>query len=332
MNTVKNLFLTLLFLLVILLLFLPDLSPDRAGIFFWLSFGACVLVPLLAVVGLLLPCRRWVWKGLYTLALLGSLPLIGTYVPPFWKSPSTDKGTLRVVSWNCHNFGLSYQVLAQASRFIKQRQPHLICLQERPHTNLVSLDSVKAAFREYPYCVLNSREDENLNLIVFSKYPLVSLREYYFNATYNKFLQTEVVVGADTLTLFNVHLQTTGQGDSNGKGTFVESMYRNTKQRNRQALLLRQKIARSRHPVLVCGDFNDLRGSYAYRAVARGLRDAYQQAGRGWGGTYQPYHRLLKIDYMLCSASLRVQSYRLITNSWSDHAMQESSFELTHPE
>ena len=187
-------------------------------------------------------------------------------------------------------------------------------------------DSIQAYFSDYPYIVKNEREDEVLNLAVFSKYPLIELKEYYFVGSYNKMMQIDVQLDDRRVRLFNVHLQTTGLSD-NKEGT-IKNMFSSFKNyavfRNQQADTLCMEVQESPYPVLIVGDFNDLRFSYAYRQFYK-LRDFHHVAGTGIGGTFKKY---LKIDYMLCSQDLQPIEYQLEENEWSDHKMQVGKFIL----
>jgi endonuclease/exonuclease/phosphatase family metal-dependent hydrolase len=71
--------------------------------------------------------------------------------------------------------------------------------------------------------------------------------------------------------------------------------------RARQAEILREHIAASPHPVIVCGDFNDTPLSYSYRLMSKGLKDSFMEKGWGLGTTYAGALPALRIDYILCS-------------------------------
>ena len=128
-------------------------------------------------------------------------------------------------------------------------------------------------------------------------------------------MQVDVQLGTHTLRLFNVHLQTTGIGEDN-------NLINNAKKRNYQAQELAQCLQKSPHPLIVCGDFNDTRSSYAYRTVAKGLLDAAESSI----GLHATFFSLFKIDHIL--SSYKATSYKVLDNSISDHKLQVSKFEL----
>lgn len=222
------------------------------------------------------------------------------------KKNSTNE--LRLISWNCDNFLLSLDTLHVASTFLNAQNPDIICLQERPHTNLVRYDSIKKCFPTLPYKVTNGREDENLNVSIFSKYPVSNVKTWYFTDTYNKVIQSDINQEGKTFRLFNVHLQTTSSG----------STLDNCIRRYKQSKLLQSEIKKSPYPVIVCGDFNDIPLSYTVLNLLTSLKNI----SKSLKGSYQKLGGLFKIDYILVSKNWSKNSYQLIPNSWSDHKIQ----------
>ena len=317
MRTFKYLLLLLLLGLTGVLIILPYLPADIAGYFYPISLGALPLIGADFICLFALRKHKG-WHTAFLFLLIGSLVWLRYYIPnPFSKVGEGEK-ELTLVSWNVGLFGGGYQDysnLAPAAALIKQQQPDIICLQERPHTNVMHWDSIRAAFSDYPYYVKNTREDEVLNLVIFSRYPLENPEDHFFADTYNKFMQVDVLLGTQTLRLFNVHLQTTGISEKT-KNSIIE----HTQKRNRQAQELAQCIESSPHPTIVCGDFNDTRSSYAYRTVAKELQDAAQSSI----GLHATFFSLFKIDHIL--SDYKATSYKVIDNSISDHKLQVSRF------
>ena len=315
MRTYRNLLLLLLLCGTGILIVLPYLPAALAGYFYPLSLCA---LPLL-VIDALCAWALWkqkLWRNAFLILLLGSLVWFRYYLPNPFSRVGESTETLTLVSWNVGLFGGGYQNysnLAPAAALIKQQDPDIICLQERPHTNVMHWDSIRAAFSDYPYYVKNTREDEVLNLVIFSRYPLENAEDHYFADTYNKFMQVDVQLGTQTLRLFNVHLQTTGIGEDN-------NLINNAKKRNHQAQELAQCLQQSPHPTIVCGDFNDTRSSYAYRVIKKHLQDAAASSF----GFHATFSSLFKIDHIL--SSYKAISYKVLDNSISDHKLQVCKF------
>lgn len=337
MNILRVIFL----LLSAILIALPWLHAPLAGNFVILSLMA---IPVFLVdVILLLTARRrrrhhhrhhhhrpWYrklnpWRIAFAIVVLAMLPMFRGYLPLFGRQtvPTTLHPTpLTLVSWNADNFQLKAQTLQASAQKILAQHPDIICLQERPHDNLLRWDSIKAAFPGYPYTIRNNREDEVLNLAILSKYPISNVCDYYYPGTYNKTMRADLQIGSQKVRLFNIHLETTSMGTGNTDATTPAPLRltHNSVQRNQQAAELADAIRQSPYPVLLCGDFNDTRTGYAYRHLALQLTDLSRLSPLT--GSYQGYLGLFKIDYLFYDRSFAPASYQLISNPWSDHKIQ----------
>lgn len=327
MNVFKSILYFLILIVSGIIILLPFFPATLAGKSVYLTYLAWPLFIL--CIMLWIKNRKYLgWRYVFAVMTLCHLLWVWNYVPLHTGKLSGKTGTsYSVVSWNVSNFGNGYQnytVLPLAVEELTKTHPDIICVQERPHTNVMHWDSIQAYFSDYPYIVKNAREDEVLNLAVFSKYPLGELKEYYFEGTFNKMMQVDVRLGEQTIRLFNVHLQTTGLSDRKAgeMKSMLSSFMDYAVSRNQQADTLYKAVQQSPHPVLIVGDFNDLRFSYAYRRFYK-LRDFHHVAGSGIGGTFKKY---FKIDYMLCSQDLQPLDYQLEGNEWSDHKMQVGTF------
>lgn len=309
---------------------MPWCPPVLAG---YLSPLGLLVVPL-AVCSLLgtiiaVCCRKRGISLLFGVSCLLSLFLTGkSWAVSFPTDSSEVHAPLRIVSWNAEGFLLNKETLQASAAFIRSLHPDVICLQERPHDNLLHRDSISAAFG-YPYRVFNSREDEVLNLAIYSRFPLSNRKEYYFPDSYNKVLQIDLQCNGTIIRLFNIHLQTTGMSFAYQGNDRLRTYQLNAVERNRQAQQLAEAIISSPYPVTVCGDLNDIPVSYAYRKLTTQLDDCFLEAGNGWGGTYQPSKNLFRIDYTLCSLELKPSAYRLYSNHWSDHQIQYTELHIT---
>lgn len=261
---------------------MPWCPPVLAG---YLSPLGLLVVPL-AVCSLLgtiiaVCCRKREITLLFGISCLLSLFLTGkSWAVSFSADSSEVHAPLRIVSWNAEGFQLNKEILQASATFIRNLQADVICLQERPHDILLNRDSISTAFG-YPYRVFNSREDEVLNLAVYSRFPLSNRKEYYFPNSYNKVLQIDLQCGGTIIRLFNIHLQTTGMSFAYQGNNRLHTYQLNAVARNHQAQQLAQAIASSPYPVTVCGDLNDAPVSYAYRKLTTQLSDCFWKPETG---------------------------------------------------
>lgn len=247
---------------------------------------------------------------------------------PFQK---IEDNSFRLVSWNAEGFLLNQDTLYKSSNLINSLTPDIICIQERPHDNLLHRDKVSSALN-LKYKAFNSREDEVLNMAVYSKWPIIEKKDYYFAESYNKILRVDILYKESRIRIFNMHLQTTGLSTNsiNGENKNILLGYmHNTRVRNCQTDILSKAIVDSPYPVIVCGDMNDTPVSYAYHRISQKLIDSFQIAGNGWGGTFQSYWNIFRIDYIFSSKEIAANRAVFYSNEWSDHKMQYVEFSMT---
>ena len=176
-------------LLALLTAAMPWCSPVVAG---YLAPLGLLVIPL-AIFSTLATIIAVLYRSKDISLLFGTACLISLFLcGKSWAvSFETDESTshpLRLASWNAEGFQLNKDTLQVSAAFIRNLHPDIICLQERPHDNLLHRDSISAVFR-YPYRVFNSREDEVLNLAIYSRFPLSNMKEYYIPNSNNKFQQ-----------------------------------------------------------------------------------------------------------------------------------------------
>ena len=145
----------------------------------------------------------------------------------------------------------------------------------------------------------------------------------------------DVIVGEDTVRVFNNHLRSTAINASDNQfitsHQFLSDTARETKIRSivtrlRENSVLRaaqvdsiaQVVGATRTRRIVCGDFNDTPMSYVYRTMARGLRDAFRECGSGYSHTFRGFYNTLRIDYVL-SGGFEPLSYEVLPVDYSDH-------------
>ena len=327
MSIFKRICLLLLLLPTLSLALLPYIPAEVAACLTFLPLALIPLVLLNACLAAVLFVRHSRWRWVFAAAFLyGGWQLSETFSFCTSVRPvKPDTFPVRIISWNVQDFHLNADTLRHSAKVLLSQQPDILCFQERPHTNLLAWDTIRTVFSAYPYTMINSREDEVLNLAVFSRWPILNRKEFYFPNSYNKFMQVDIHIGNRIIRLFNVHLQTTGMTPELKETSIWQRMVRNAGMRNMQADTLHKAIASSPYPVIVCGDFNDVPSSYAYAQVSRGLKDCFKEAGHGWGGSYQALGSLFRIDHMLCSEEAEVIRYTLTDNPWSDHKIQSGT-------
>lgn len=242
---------------------------------------------------------------------------------------------------------------------IKEVDPDILCLQEfymdahdnkEPFTERISLLG-------YPYFQftqqtsykksrirsdVDKNEMVNVGIAVFSKYPLENKEDVSIDSTSKnyKILSTEVQIdNHEKFNLIVCHLQSSrvGQADinhieqikidknlqtANEKKTknIISKLSQSAHLRAKQTNVIDQYMATKNMPIILCGDFNDVPGSYVYNTLSEDLEDPFTKKGWGFSNTYKYIFPTLRIDHILYDpATWETVSYQVIKEPYSDH-------------
>lgn len=72
---------------------------------------------------------------------------------------------------------------------------------------------------------------------------------------------------------------------------------------------IRKAIDESPYPVILAGDFNSVPNSYEYYHLAKGLKDAFTESGKGSATSFHDYKFPIRIDYVFASPSIKPLYY-----------------------
>ncbi len=329
------------------------ISPETAVIFAFtaLIFPYLYLVNLVLMLLNMLLHRKLFFIGL-TAAVIsyGNVPrFLQLSGNSFEKSKLTTLSTHKIMSFNVRNFdlynwnkniGTKNQIIA----FIRKENPDILCLQEFFYTTRTDFkfNTLDTLLKLFPYYQLNIttalRGNDFWGMAVFSKYPLINSRNISFkHARNNGFIATDVVLPQDTVTLFNVHLASLHfgkkqyeflnklQSDSDKVALIAESspllklMKNAFIERAWETVFLTENIKESKHPIVLCGDFNDTPSSYCYQTLRQQLNDAFIAAGKGLGRTYIGNFPSFRIDYILYQPPVNIFDFTTYNVQLSDH-------------
>ncbi len=330
--------------------------------FLTLSVFYFLLLLLVFIIFWLFVKPRW--------SLISFIAILLAYKPvsnvvPFRLSSSFDKmkqaNSLRLMSWNVAQFDILQnkkhpEVKNQMIDLVNEYQPDIACFQE-----MVCEDSTvknhghideylqRMEFPDYFYSY-NRKEDfwdyAHFGIIVFSKYPIINKQTImWYPNDYNSIFQyVDIVKGADTFRLFNIHLQSLRFSRDNLKyidqpSVEDENALKESKsiiskfktgflKREVQADRIRAEMDKSPYPVMVCGDFNDVPNSYAYHRIGNGMKNAFVEKGNGLGRTFSGIAPTLRIDNIFVDSRFSVQQFVRVNKKLSDHFPVIADMEL----
>jgi endonuclease/exonuclease/phosphatase family metal-dependent hydrolase len=344
---------TLLFLLAVAAPYLPSGQFWVLGTL-TLLFPIWLFSLLFFTVFWLLVKPRWSLLPIITL-LIGWKTITETIGLRWGTNAKHSSDAIKIMSWNVHMFDFyDYKkepwVREKMWALINEQQPAIACFQEFAYTmpykdKQYTLDVFKSKM-PFSYSFIQSHPLDSTELkkvglhfgkAIFSQYPIINAH-HVFNkkGNYNySFLYADVALPSGTVRVFNIHLQSLyfnnlnyefveKLGDNNetiedGSKNVLRKIRNGFYKRGEQADTIRKYIEQSPYPVIVCGDFNDVPGSYAYRTVKGNLQDAFVEKGVGISRTFTRLSPTLRIDNIFADKSFEVEDYQCIPKTLSDH-------------
>ncbi len=245
---------------------------------------------------------------------------------------------------------------AKILKLIKEENPDILCLQEffmddgsggEPYTNVIRQLG-------YPYFKFSKESEMSKRIMnakalrgekmlighaIFSKFPLQNEVRYMLGPSHYNLISMDVVV--DSAHIFNLnvtHLASVrfqdrdidyleslkekgAKAEVSQKSKSIIYRLRNAfSVRAQQANIIDSAKGETDYPIIICGDFNDVPGSYVYNTVKGNLLDPFVSKGLGFGRTYRNIMPTLRIDYILYDGDyLQPNSYRSPDVNLSDH-------------
>lgn len=325
-------------------LILRLLFGDR---FWWLSllntFSYLLFLPLLILlpVALLFGMRRSALR-LIPLAFVGGLWFAPYYLPK--SLPAPDGQTLRVLTFNVWGRNRSMEA---AMEWINNSRADVVLLQEV--IPFYADRALPVLFERFPYRLSQNdgqRYDGAPNAnITLSRYPIVEAHTLDLKTpgTANP-LRIVLDVDGQLVTVINVHLAWPGSKPRLPLPRMIDNLYLRTilgfddRARNSQIANLLAYLETEPHPYIVGGDFNTSDQSPTYEAMAAQMRDAFREAGSGFGGSWPVSSTrglpsflppLIRIDYLWHSDHFRALEAQQGPPLGSDHLAVVATLALT---
>lgn len=310
-------------LILLLAYILPYLEPKRFGFLSVLSLTMpfLIIVNLLFVVYWLLNVKKELLLSLIVL-LIGFQHVISLY--KFSGSKQVDAAdNIAVMNYNVRLFNVfkwipDINAGKEISQFIAEKQPDIISMQDyRP-------DKALALKGYYKFESISGGKIVN-GQAIFSKFPIINKGTIKFPNTFNNAIFADVVKGKDTIRIYNVHLQSFKIDVSTDplKTETSENLFKRvgktfSLQQAQTELFLDHK-AKCNYKVIICGDFNNTAYSYVYKEIRAGMKDAFVEAGNGFGRSFDFKFFPVRIDYIMVDDHFEINSFKTFDVKLSDH-------------
>jgi len=315
---------SLVALMLMLSYLLPYAEPKKFALLSVLSLGVpfLIIVNILCLLFWLLKVKRQLLLSLFVL-------LIGfKYVGSLYKFSSSknidEAANIAIMNYNVRLFNLydwidEDGVQTKITNFINEVQPDIISFQEyNPH------DSIYLPDYGYKFEELSGKRTR-YGQAIYSKFPIVNSGSFEFPNTGNNAIYADVVKDADTIRVYNVHLQSAGisaevgnlaNEDSERLMSRLATTFK-TQQTQAESFLKHKET--SPYKMIICGDFNNTAYSYVYKIIKGDLNDTFKEAGNGFGRTYDLQYFPLRIDFILADPSFQVNHFKTFDIRLSDH-------------
>lgn len=339
--------------------------PDK---FHCAAFCGVLFAPLFW--GNVLCAVLWIFssKRIYGLLplifILISLPALfktyshGTPLTTEGKCSPTDSNPesvkqLSVLTYNTHQCQMARKTpYNEVLRYVRESGADIVFLQEyevRKNNNQLTFSDARQYLEDtYHYTYFDFALYNNFRqygIAVFSRYPLINKRTIRYESAANISDCCDVIVGSDTIRLFNNHLESnrltaddiggvtdeklSSEGVRRSFVNLTEKMRKAYKYRAHEVKTVSAEIAASPYPVIVAGDMNDVPVSYTYNTIKharKNMQDCFLLGSAGRKGhTYlfgsSPWNNIfgVRIDYLFVSDCFKVADCRTDNVPYSDH-------------
>lgn len=328
-------------------------SPEKLW-YFSLAALAAPLFYITAVAMMLYWIIRWKWIMAVTLAIFVAGGLV--YVPLYYRvnlsktyeDAKPNRNDIKVLTFNLrHLHQDNWQPsIDSVAVLVEQLNPDIICFQEYPASGELrrQADSIMRAYNASSAQSIIERSDCAVEC--FSHYDIIAADSIGGIQGSGVGMWADVKIDSDTVRVYCIHLQTTSVSPTDNnyitKREFISDTTRekrfrdmarglldNNKIRAQQADCIARYTNECSHPIILCGDFNDVPMSYTYRTISRGLYDTFSRKGHHYAHSYRGMFNMLRIDYIMVSPRFETVAYDIPATNISDHRPVTATLRLT---
>lgn len=314
------------------ILFIGYIVPYIAPKTFALLSVFSVVTPIFILLNILF-CGYWILrlKKQFMVSaivlLLGLQHCIALY--QFGAKNEATPNEVSLLSYNVRLFNI-YQwtkekdIEQKLKTYINTQSVDIVCLQEY-HKNTRKINSYK-----YQYIRHNGG---TIGQAILSNHKFVNKGNLNFSNSSNNSIFADIKINNDTIRVYNIHLESL-KIDKNKEvldaidpeKLVTKFTYRFKKQMTQVEQIIAHE-ATSPYKTIIAGDFNNTAFSWIYKTLKNNKKDAFVEAGSGFGKTFDfifPY----RIDFILLDDTFKVNTYESSTVAYSDHFPIVTRFEI----
>lgn len=324
-NKIAYVFNVMLVILTLMGYVLPSMAPK--------------LFPFLSVLTLILPTLLifnlvfvvyWAVQMKKQVLLSVIVFLIGyTFFTKFYKFSGKNEDPVEsdftVLSYNVRLFNLfgwipNENVPENIKRFIEEQNPDIICFQEYSKSADYELDDYK-----FRHIIMHGKKIRT-GQAIYSKFRIIDEGEIALPNSDNNVVYADIVKNKDTIRVYSIHLQSVNISpdineisESKSKRIF-NRLSEAFKVQQLQSELIQSHMKDFKGHKIICGDMNNTAFSYVYKNIIGDMNDAFVEAGKGFGQSYNYKYYPARIDYILVDDVFDVKEFKTFKNfKNSDH-------------
>lgn len=314
-----------------------------------LPFLAPKAFPFLSVLTLILPLFLilnffffiyWLLQFKRYMLLSGLVLLLGiTFINRFYKFSETnlpkEESDFTLMSYNVRLFNLyewlpKADVPEQISKLIDEKNPDILCLQEFSPNERVNTSM-------FPHSFVKLYGGKNkYGQAIYSNFKIINKGEIQFPNSSNNVIFVDLLKNQDTLRVYSMHLQSIKISTDihekldEEKSKFIfKRISEAFAIQQQQAEMIKAHFDTCDYPKIICGDLNNSAFSYVYRTIKGDMKDAFEDAGTGFGKSYNFKYYPARIDYVFVEKSIEVKQFKTFDTFFqSDHFPQTTRLNL----
>jgi len=311
----------LLATMLLLSFLLPYISPKTVPAFAILS----LFVPFLLILNSAFAIY-WLVKLKKQFILSLSVLIIGwLFITPFYKisdKNSSLNSDLKIMSFNVKSFN-SFNARKDSINsqsgfdFIKDKNLDVLVIQEYYQSEKTNLSF------PYKYKKLKSASS-NYGMAIYSKYKIINTGSLDLKSEGNNIIFADILKEKDTIRIYNVHFESLrikpneeNFGEENSE-KLIRRVSKSFKKQAAQTALFLNHEKQWKGKKIVSGDFNNTAYSWMYNTISKNKKDAFIEAGSGFGKTFK-YWFPLRIDFILTDEKAIVNQFLTFSEEYSDH-------------
>lgn len=305
-----------------------------------LPYLAPKMFPFLSVLTLVLPALLianllfivyWALQFKRQALLSALIFIVGyTFFTKFYRFTGENKAQeeqdFTVLSYNVRLFNLfnwipNENVPENIKRFIEEKNPDIICFQEYSKSAKFEFDDYK-----FRHIVMHGNKIKS-GQAIFSKFRIIDQGEITLPQSDNNVVYADIIKNQDTIRVYSMHLQSINISpdinepiDETKSKLIFGRISKAFKEQQIQSELIKSHMEDFKGQKIICGDMNNSAFSYVYRNVIGNLNDAFVEAGKGFGATYNYKYYPARIDYILVDPIFDVKEFTTFSDfKNSDH-------------